>query len=190
MMPWLILAAVLAIGIAGVGGYAFGHHVEALAFEKFQAQEKAVAEQELAGAQADARTKEQTAASKLAFIDAGYQTQIQTLQDQSHDQQQTYEAALRGVDNGTLRLRYADSGTGRASGNQVAAGASGSDAAGASSNTTELPVPVSEFLVDEASRADDLAVLDAQRAQQVTALQALVTQYRLTCNGVPLGVAQ
>ena len=184
LLPWLLLGAVLVVGGAAAGGYAYGHHVEALAFDAFKSQQTAVAEKELADAQADARQKEQVATSKMAFTDASYQTQLQTLQDQNHDLQQTETAAVVALHNGTLRLRYVSAGTGGASGNQITAAATGSDAAGASGPTAELPVPVGGFLLAESARADELAVLDAGRAQRVTALQAIVTQDRQTCNGV------
>lgn len=183
--PYVLLGAVLAAIALALGGYFYGHHVESLAFDTFKAQQTAVAEKELADAQARARLKEQSAAAKLALTDAAYQTQLQTLQDQNHELQQTETAAVLALHDGTLRLRYVSAGSGRASGSQVASGTRRSDESGSSAATAELPVPVGEFLLSESARADRLAMLDAGRIKKIAALQAIVDQVdRQTCNGV------
>jgi len=68
MNPYVLLGAlVAAIGLAA-GGYSYGHHQEALAFNAFKAEQAAVAEKAAADSEARARAAEQAASINLAQV--------------------------------------------------------------------------------------------------------------------------
>lgn len=162
--PYFLLGSVLAAIALALDGYFYGHHVEALAFDAYKSQQAAVAEKAAAESQVHARQIEQDAATKLAATEADFQGKI-------HDQQQTYEAALRGASDGSLSL-YVHTRSCTASVPKAGASADGLDDAG----TAQLSGDTAKFLVSESHRADELAL-------KVNALQAVIAQDRQVCNG-------
>ena len=160
---WIVLLSVIAL-LCG-GAFYGGYRIEALRFDKFKSEQTAVAEKARANSEAHARQLEQDNASKIAALDADYQEKL-------HDQQQNYEAALRGAGDGSLRL-YVHTHSCTANMPKAGAGADRSDDSG----TAQLSGDTAKFLVSESHRADNLAV-------QVNALQAVVQRDRELCNGV------
>lgn len=163
--PWVLLGTLVSALALATGGYFYGHHVEALAFEAYKAQQAAVAEKAEATAQAGARAAEQTAAAQLAATDSNYEDQINELKKRR-------DALVAAVasDNERLYVHIASP-----SGNGVprtAAGSAGRDDA----TTAELSPDTSAVLIDLATRADAVA-------DQLGAAQQVIVQDRKTCNG-------
>lgn len=92
-----LVALLLAIGLFA-GGYYAGHHFESLSASAKLSELQAHDAEELAKAQADARSKEQLAADTLAHI------QAQNEQDKA-DAQAQYEKDVADLRSGNLRLR-------------------------------------------------------------------------------------
>lgn len=159
---WIVLLAFIA-AVAG-GSFFAGHHIEALKFEVFKSQQAAVAEKAAADSAQHARQIEQDAAVKLAATEADYQGQL-------HDQQQTYEAAMRGAANGSVGL-FVHTRSCATVVPKTGASTERSDDAG----TAQLSSDTAQFLISESHRADGYAA-------QVNALRAVIAQDRQICNG-------
>lgn len=163
--PWAIVGAlVAAIGLA-IGGYFYGHHVEALAFDAYRAQQAAVAQKAEADAQAAARAAEQSYDAKLADATAAYQENLDALTKRR-------DALERQLADGSQRVYVT---VARPGGNglpQTAPGAGRADEA--------VPAALSqrsaEFFAGEFAEADQLAGL-------VNLAEQVIAQDRQTCNG-------
>jgi hypothetical protein len=165
MNPYSLLASLIACIALAVGGYFYGRHVEALAFDAYRAQQTAVAEKAAAQSQAAARTTEEAAEQKLNQVSASYQEQI-------NDLQKTRDSLAAAVDSGNKRLYVHVAGTCHAGVPASAAGGSGDHGA----STAELSSDTANQLIDLAARADAVAA-------QLAAAQQVIIQDRLTING-------
>lgn len=167
--PWFILGAVLALmGVAG-GGVWYGHHQESLVFEAFKANEYAAAEKALSVEQASARAAEEKYTASIAAMQA--QTVTETAENAK-----VKDAAIADLRSGNLRLSSQLARTRAAGVPHVATPAGGVDQA----STSELPVDTGVFLIHEAARADNLAILFNEAIQ-------VIAQDRVTCNATPSG---
>lgn len=165
MNPYLIIGALLgAIGLTA-GGYVAGHHVEELAFNAYKADQAAVAEKAAAQSEAAARSKEQQ--QEAAQSAAQHQAQVEKTENANRT-----DALVAQLRAGTLRLSN-ELASARADGvPQAASSASGAD----EDRNGYISNDVAQFLVDQAARADKLAV-------NFNEAVAVIAADRQTCNG-------
>lgn len=163
--PYKLLAGALAAIALALGGYLYGHHIEALAFDAYKAEQGAAAEKAEATAEANARVAEQAATQRLTAVTSTYQEQINALT-------QTRDSLTAAVDAGNQRLYVHVAGSAHAGVPQAAAGGPVDHA----DAVARLSPDTADELIALASRADGVA-------EQLAAAQQVIAQDRLTCNG-------
>lgn len=164
-LPYKLIAIAAAFLSCTLGGYFFGHHVEALAFDAFKAKQAAVAAQATADAQAHARAAEESYATSMSAAQTSYQENLDALKKR----RDALEAALSA---GPQRVYVTASRPAAGSMPQASTGTSGTG----ETIPTALSFGSSKFFVDEFAEADRLASL-VNYAEQV------IEQDRNTCNG-------
>jgi hypothetical protein len=173
-LPWAILGAVVAIGAAAVGGYFYGHHVEALAFSAYQSAQAAAAEKQAAAnktALLAQQSANQAAMTKTSQTYAGEIDEITKRRD-----------ALIAANNSlTQRLYVHVASPSSAKPGVPETGASGP--VDASASEVELPQQLNGWITDRFAEADRNAAL-------VTSLQQVIVEDRLICNGQLPGITQ
>lgn len=174
--PYVVLGALVgAIGLA-LGGYFYGHHVETLVFDAYRAKQATLAAQQI--------VSNHDAVAAVSASEAAGLRQITTTQQESLNELTKRRDALVAANSDLAqRLQHYLASASRPATpmSQVAAGASGSDAA----SDPSLSVGLQQFtgwLTGQFYEADVLAV-------RLTAAQAVISQDRLVCNGELPGVA-
>lgn len=170
-----LIGFVVALAIVAAGAWYEGHHGEALKFDAYRAEQKAVAAQQVAA--------NVTAVSAISASEAaGLRTIATTQQEQINDLTQRRDALLNERAQLTERLRanLARASQQPAAVPQTASSTAGRDAAG----NAALPVGL-EQLVDWNTRqfyeADTIAA-------RLTSAQAIIEQDRVICNGALPGI--
>lgn len=166
--PWILLAFVLALIAAGLGGEydgnARGVNSERVAWQAKANKELTDANAKILQLENDARAKEQAHAAALDNIATNYEQELQHAEN-------TRKADVAAARSGALRLRdpgaTAQQTCGSATG-QTATSASGRDGQAGS----ELSPELAEFLVSEADRADAIT-------KQLGACQAVIVADRV-----------
>lgn len=156
--------------LAGV--YLYGHHRGAaevqVQFDAFKNQEYAAAEKQVATLQAAARAAEQAHTEKVAQI-------VQQATVEKTENANRANATIADLRAGNVRLsvQLAAARAGAQRDGQAAGGTAGAADQGAG----ELPLDTAEFLIGEASRADDLAIRFNEAVD-------VIAQDRATCNAL------
>lgn len=172
--PWVILAAVVALGGALTGTFFYGSSVgEAKAEAKWQKRELAInaeSEKKIAAANARVLDAERKSADSMASVSKAYQEKLL-------ENENAKDRAIARIRAGSVRLRD-PAAIGESCRNTLPS--TGPAPSGRDGETrAELPVETvgvlsggaSEFLIGEASRADKIV-------EQLTSCQAIVEAYR------------
>jgi prophage endopeptidase len=166
--PWILLAFVLALIAAGLGGEYDGNkrgiNSERVAWQAKDNKELADANTKILQLENDARAKEQAHADALASIATNYEQELQNAEN-------TRKADVTAARSGALRLRDPGSHTEQACGGspgQTATASGGRDGQAGG----ELSPELAEFLVSEADRADTIVL-------QLGACQAVIVADRV-----------
>lgn len=165
MNPYLIIGgAAVWIGTV-IGGFAFGHHVEAEAFDTYKAQVTTAEAQGQAKQQVAVSAAEASGAAAVAATTTYYQGKIDAINKAN-------VAAVAGLASDHKLYVH----TASCSANPVSK-TPGSAAVGDDSGTAELSFDTGKFLIDLASRADSAAA-------QLTGAQQIILADRQTCNNL------
>lgn len=166
--PWVLLAFVVALVAAALGGEYDGNkrgvNAERVAWQAKDNKELAAANARILQLETDARAKEQDHAAELASIATNYEQELQNAEN-------TRKADVAAARSGALRLRDPGARTEQACGSGPAETAT---APGGRDGQTggELSPELAEFLVSEADRADAIV-------HQLSACQAVIVADRV-----------
>lgn len=175
----LLIGAVLLAGVA-IGGYWKGHHDESMVFELYKSKQSTKAETQVASNQHAAAAITASEAQGLRNIAAQAQESRNEIQKRNDALVGTTAALSATV--ASLQRRLASARSERPQLPAPAAGGPSVDAAG----DAALPVGLAElvkFNAEQFRQADEDTVT-------ITALQQVVTQDRMICNGTVPGISQ
>lgn len=164
-LVWKLLAGFLvAVSVAGGAAYAMHHHDNKVFQDYKDAQAAAAAKAALASAE-KVRAAEQAAATAQQV--AAQQAAVEKTENAKRT-----NATIASLRAGTLQLSSELASSRAKLVSQTAAGSSGPGA-----DPARLPDDTAQFLVDEASRADNITI-------KYNEALAVIAQDRLTCSGV------
>lgn len=173
MLPWILLGLVVVFIGAMTAAFFEGKHIETTVFEKYVSDQKAAAEAQVAANKAALLTQ---ALQQQAAMDVIKNTHAGALNEIT----QRRDALITANRNLTQRLYVATASSSVKSADLHSAGSSGPG--DNETGTAALSIGSSEFFLDEFAQADsDIAT--------ITALQQVVTEDRLVCNGSLPGVS-
>jgi len=173
-LPWIILGGVVAILAAAATGYFYGRHVESLEFAAYRSAQAAAAAKQAADNKSALLKQQQADQAAMAQIN---QTHGEALNEITK-RRDALLAANRAL---TERLYVHVASAGSTEPAVSSPGTGGS--VDAQAGVAELDGQTAQFLISEASRADQLAA-------DYAALQQVIVNDRATCNGQLPGIAQ